>query len=260
VPDSFASLEGKVALISGTAGGQGRAAARIFAEAGCRIVGCDVNEAGARDTVEMVTSAGGDMISCAPLDVSVENGADEWIAAAIERYGQIDILYNNAASSWLGTFEDMSLENWNFTMRHELDIVCLPTRAAWPHLIAAGGGVVINTGSIAGLSGLRYIGCAAVGPAKAGVISFTQQLCVSGAAHGIRAVSISPGVIRSAATEPFIAMPNSPLDPVRAVTPAGRFGEPEDVAFLARFLASDNASFINGVNIVVDGGLTQAAL
>ena len=150
-------LDGKVALISGTAGGMGRAAALVFAAEGARVFGCDVNAELQAETDAMVRAAGGEIGSVAPVDLSTTEGAGAWVDAAVERYGRVDVLYNNASRLRLGTFGEQSFADWEFTIDNELHLPFHCTRAAWPHLIAAGGGVVINVGSVAAVRGAAFV-------------------------------------------------------------------------------------------------------
>ncbi|HTU94278.1 MAG TPA: SDR family NAD(P)-dependent oxidoreductase [Solirubrobacteraceae bacterium] len=252
-------LDGKVALISGTAGGMGRAAAVVFAGQGARVFGCDVNAELQAETDAMVRAAGGEIGSLAPVDLSTAAGAQAWVDAAVDRYGRVDVLYNNASRLRLGTFGEQSFADWEFTIDNELHLPFHCTRAAWPHLIAAGGGVVINVGSVAAVRGAAFVGMSAHGAAKAACVSFTRHLCAAGADHGIRAVAVSPGMIRTPATQPHFDDPANPTEMLAAMTPSRRTGEPEDVARVAAFLASDDASYINGANIMVDGGVSAMA-
>lgn len=252
-------LDGKVALISGTASGMGRAAAIEFAARGAAVVGCDMDEAGAAETVAMVRAAGATMTSLQPVDLTSDEGAAAWIDHAVAAHGGFDVLYNNASVARVGHFDELTTEDWRFVLAYELDIVFLPTKAAWPHLVARGGGVIINVASVAGHRGAQFVHQHAHGAAKGGVLAFTRHLVVSGAPHHIRAVSISPGLIRTPATGPFFEDPDGPLAGVLAATPSGRAGEPEEVARLAAFLASDEATFINGADILIDGGITAVA-
>jgi meso-butanediol dehydrogenase/(S,S)-butanediol dehydrogenase/diacetyl reductase len=252
-------LDGKVALISGTAGGMGRAAAVIFAAEGARVFGCDVNSEQQAQTDTMVRDAGGEIASLAPVDLSTPAGAHLWVDAAVARFGRVDVLYNNASRLRLGEFGEQSFEDWAFTIDNELHLPFHCTRAAWPHLIAAGGGVVINVGSVAAMRGAAFVGMSAHGAAKAACVSFTRHLCAAGAEHGIRAVSVSPGMIRTPATQPHFDDPSNPIEKLAAMTPSRRTGEPEDVARVAAFLASDEASYVNGANIMVDGGVSAMA-
>jgi meso-butanediol dehydrogenase/(S,S)-butanediol dehydrogenase/diacetyl reductase len=252
-------LDGKVALISGTAGGMGRAAALVFAAEGALVYGCDVQRDGQAQTERLVRDAGGTIDSLTPVDLSGADGAQAWVTAAVARFGRIDVLYNNASRLRLGAFGEQPFEDWAFTVDNELHLPYHCTRAAWPHLIDAGGGVVINVGSVAAIRGAAFAPMSAHGAAKAGVLSFTRHLCAAGADHGIRAVSISPGMIRTPATEPHFVDPANPTAELAALTPSRRTGEPHDVARVAAFLASADADYINGANIVVDGGVSAMA-
>jgi NAD(P)-dependent dehydrogenase (short-subunit alcohol dehydrogenase family) len=237
----------------------GRAAAIVFGAEGARVFGCDVNAQLQAQTDAMVGDAGGEIASLAPADLSTAEGAQAWIDAAVDHYGRIDVLYNNASRLRLGTFGEQSFEDWSFTIDNELHLPFHCTHAAWPHLIAAGGGVVINVGSVAAVRGAAFVGMSAHGAAKAACVSFTRHLCAAGADHGIRAVAVSPGMIRTPATQPHFDDPERPTEKLAAMTPSRRTGEPEDVARVAAFLASDEAAYINGANIMVDGGASAMA-
>jgi NAD(P)-dependent dehydrogenase (short-subunit alcohol dehydrogenase family) len=252
-------LTGRVALISGTGGGMGRAAALAFAAHGAAVAGCDLDAAGAQETERLVDAAGGRMVSLAPVDLTREADAARWVAAAVDAFGGVDVLYNNASVARVGPWEDLTLEGWRFALTYELDIVFICTRAAWPALVARGGGVVINVASVAAHRGASFVHQHAHGAAKGGVLAFTKHLVVSGAPHGIRAVSISPGMIVTPATAPVVDDPHGPGETLRAAIPSGRFGAPEEVAELAAFLASDRAAYINGADIAIDGGVTAIA-
>lgn len=252
-------LENKVAFISGTAAGMGRAAARVFAAEGARVFGCDVDLDGQRETERLVGESGGEIGSLAPVDLSSAEGAAQWIAAGIERFGRIDILYNNASRLKLGAFGEQSFADWEFTIDNELHLPFHCTYAAWPHLIAAGGGVVINVGSVAAIRGALFAPMSAHGVAKAGMVSFTRHLAAAGADHSIRSVAISPGMTRTPATQPHFDDPANPIEQLKAITPSRRPAEPEDIVRVAAFMASDEAAYVNGANIVVDGGVSAMA-
>ena len=204
----------------------------------------------------MVASAGGTMTSTAPVDLGDPEQADAWVDAAAETYGGIDILYNNASATKLVPLAEMSREDWHFTIRNELDLMFYATQRAWPHLIARGGGTVINTASMCGINAMRYAeGSFAHAATKHGVIGMTVELAWEGGPHGIRVNSISPGFILSPATE-FLKETGF-LDSFLEHQMIQRVGQPEDIAKAAVFLASDDASFITGENLVVDGGYTR---
>ncbi len=249
-------LDGKVALISGTAGGMGRAAARVFAAEGATVVGCDMDSEREAETVALVEADGGVMHSRAPVDLTDPDQVTAWVNGAAEELGGIDVLYNNASVARVGPWDEVTYASWRHAITYELDIVFLSTQAAWPHLVARGGGCIINVGSVAASRGAGFVHQHAHGAAKGGVVAFTKHLVVSGAPHGIRALSISPGMIRTPATSALIDDPDSPLHAHILQTPSRRVGEPEEVARLAAFLASDEATYINGADIAIDGGIT----
>jgi NAD(P)-dependent dehydrogenase (short-subunit alcohol dehydrogenase family) len=148
----------------------------------------------------------------------------------------------------------MTWDDWRFTQRNELDLIFTVTSAAWPHLVARGGGVIINTASVSAHRGATFIEQAAHGAAKGGVLAITRHLAASGARHNIRANSISPGLIVTPQIEPFLEEPGHPVHEMLHSHPLGRLGTPEDVARVALFLASDDAAYLNAVDIVIDGG------
>ena len=247
-------LDGKVALITVTAGGQGAAAARLFAAEGAQVFGCDLDADGARAVAEEVSRSGGSMRAYAPVDLGDPQAAGAWVREAVSVAGGLDVLYNNASAPWVGPFAEMTWEDWRFTQRNELDLIFTVTSAAWPHLVAGGGGVIINTASVSAHRGATFIEQAAHGAAKGGVLAITRHLAASGARHRIRANSISPGLIVTPQIEPFLDEPGHPVHEMLHSHPLARLGEPEDVAQVALFLASDAAAYLNAVDIVVDGG------
>ena len=251
-------LERKVALITGTARGMGRSSAILFAREGARVVGCDLDEAGTGETVALVRAESGDMRSTAPVDLGDLDATCAWIDDAAATCGGIDVLFNNASSPRVGPFVEMTPEDWHHTIRNELDLVYFATAPAWPHLIERGGGSVINTASIAATRGAAFFQRAAHGAAKGGVLAFTYHVAAAGAPHRIRANAILPGMIRTPSTEFLFETEDSPGAKLAAANPLGRVGDPDDVAKLAVFLASDDAWYINAAAIPVDGG--QAAI
>jgi meso-butanediol dehydrogenase/(S,S)-butanediol dehydrogenase/diacetyl reductase len=252
-------LDGKVALISGTARGMGRAAAVEFAARGAAVFGCDLDEQANVETVGLVTAAGGRMAALAPADLATAGGARAWVQAAIAEFGGVDILYNNASALRNGALEELTDDDWHFTIRNELDIVWYSVRAAWPELIRRGGGAIVNVASISAKLGARFVGQVPHGSAKGGVLAMTKHLCVAGGPHGIRVNVILPGLIYTPETARFIDDPDGPLLGILARIPLGRFGHAAEVASLAAFLASDDAGFITGAEIAIDGGDGSAA-
>ncbi len=247
-------LTGKVVLITGTAGGQGAAAARLFAGEGATVVGCDLDADRANAVASEIVAAGGAMTADAPVDLSDPGAAAAWVEGAVARTGGIDVLYNNASAPRVGPFAEMTWDDWRFTLRNELDLIFTVTSAAWPHLVARGGGAIINTASVSAHRGATFIEQAGHGAAKGGVLAITRHLAASGARHRIRANSISPGLIVTPQIEPFLEEPGHPVHEMLHGHPLGRLGQPDDVARVALFLASDDAAYLNAVDIVVDGG------
>lgn len=246
-------LEGKVTFITGTAGGQGRAAALLFAGEGAHVVGCDLDAGGAAATAAEIEAAGGKVTSMAPVDLADPVAAVEWIEDGVAKSGRLDVLYNNASAPRVGPFEELDWDDWQFTVRNELDLIFTVTKAAWVHLVATRG-LVINTASVAAYRGATFVEQAAHGAAKGGVLALTRHLAASGAKHGVRANSISPGLTVTPQIEPFLADHNHPMHAMALNHPLGRLGRPSDVAKVALFLASDDAAYLNAVDIVIDGG------
>lgn len=247
-------LANKIAFITGTAGGQGRAAALLFAGEGAHVIGCDVNREGADETVRMVRDAGGTMESVSPVDLSDPAAAQRWIDEGVAKAGRLDILYNNASAVQFAPMSGMTQEIWSFTIRNELDIIYHVTRAAWPHFEAQGHGVILSTASISGHRGSQGIGAAAHAAAKGGVIALTKQFAAEGARIGVRANCISPGAVIT----PGLVAALSPeqrthLDQAH---PIGRAGRPEDIAYCALYLVSDEANWVTASDFVVDGGFS----
>jgi len=247
-------LDGKVALISGTARGMGRAAAVEFAAQGAAVFGCDLDAKANEETVGLVTAAGGTMAALAPVDLASADGARAWVDAAVAEFGGVDILYNNASALRNGPLLELSDDDWHFTIKNELDIVWFSVRAAWPELLKRGGGSVVNVASIAAKLGARFVGMVPHGSAKGGVLAMTKHLCAVGGAHGIRVNAILPGMIYTPETARFLDDPDGPLPGILAKIPLGRYGHAHEVAKLAAFLASDDAAFITGAEIAIDGG------
>ena len=247
-------LDGKRALISGTGGGIGRAAAVLCAREGAHVIGCDLDPDSSAQTVELVRAGGGRMDAIAPVDLATEEGAGRWVQEAVTLAGGIDVLVNNASAIRFGPIDALSFADWSFTIRHELDIVFLVTRAAWPHLVSGGGGSIVNVASITASRGAFFMPQNAHGAAKGGVLALTYQLVVEGGPHGIRVNAVSPAMTETPHTAPLLADPDGPAASIAARVPLGRWGQPEDVANAILFLSSDESSHVSGANIPVDGG------
>jgi len=248
-------LSGKVALITGVGGGIGAVAAARFAAEGAHVVGCDLDGSSAAATEAAVRSAGGEITVMGGVDLGDADAARGWVDAAAATYDGIDVLYNNASTQRFAALDELTVDEWDFTMRNELDLVYYTVRAAWPHLKASGGGSILNVGSIAAIRGVEFMPQNAHSTAKGGVIALTLQLVVEGGPHGIRANVISPGLIETPNTAPMLASPPERLQKVVLDRiPLGRHGRPEDIVNAAIFLSSDEASWISGAHLVIDGG------
>jgi meso-butanediol dehydrogenase/(S,S)-butanediol dehydrogenase/diacetyl reductase len=247
-------LAGRSVLVTGTGGGIGRATALLCAREGAHVVGCDLHEGPSRETVELVRAAGGQMDAIAPVDLSTEMGARSWVDEAAELAGGVDVLVNNASAIRFGAIDEMSYDDWSFTIRNELDIVFLVVRAAWPHLVARGGGSIVNIGSISGSRGAWFMPQNAHGAAKGGVIALTNHLVVEGGPHGIRVNTVSPAMTETPHTRPLLRGPDDKSVDILSRVPLAKWGQPEDVANAILFLAGDESSHVSGANIPVDGG------
>ena len=246
-------LSGKVCVITGTGGSIGRAAAVAFAREGASVVGCDLNVDAAEATVAMVRGQSGAMVSLQPCQITKPADCQTLVDFAVRTFGRIDVLFNNAAMAYFNWLEDITDDEWNSDLREEVDLVFFLTRAAWPHLKASHG-VVVNTASLNALISFKTLPSLAHTTAKAGIIGMTRQLAMEGREHGIRANSISPGLIETNQTREQLKDPEW-ASAMLGKTLLGRLGRPEEVANVALFLASDDSSYVTGVDIVVDGGM-----
>ena len=251
--DVTGRLAGKIVLITGAGGGMGRTTALLFAKAGATVVACGRTSSSVRETSE-IAEGQGLHVDGSPVDAADPAAVKAWVDAAAARYGGIDVLYNNAGALRMGAIPDMPAADWHYTVRNELDIAFFPTQAAWPHLIARGGGSIINISSTSGLVGLEGMGAVAHCAAKGGVDAMTRQMALEGAPHWIRCNSISPGPIYSPGLDEHGGDPETrkliggwPLLP--------RIGYGEDIAYAGLFLASDESTFVTGALITVDGGM-----
>ncbi len=187
------------------------------------------------------------------VDLTDEEAVRRWVDDAAEEHGGIDILYANAGATRFNAIEDVTADEWDFVLRHELDVVFFPAKHAWPHLKQRGGAVVL-VGSTAGMTGSMTNTRVAHTVTKGGVIALTRQLAAEGAPHGIRVNCVSPGMVDTPATRGDLLSADHPMNRIAAAIPLARVGRPEEVVRCALFLASDAASYVTGANLVVDGG------
>lgn len=248
-------LQDKVCIITGSGGGMGRAAARMFAAEGAIVVGSDINADSAAQTVDLVRSDGLHMDSVHPCDLSVPSEARRLVAITIERHGRVDVLYNNGGGVVMAWLPDMTADQWSFTLRNELDLIFHATQAVWPHMIARRTGSIVNVGSTSGHIAYRVLPAVAHCAAKGGVIAMTKQLAMEGGPHGVRVNSISPGLVVTTATKPLLEIPEW-SETMKAKIMLGRPAQPEEIIPAAIFLASEEASFVTGADFVIDGGTT----
>jgi cyclopentanol dehydrogenase len=245
-------LQNKVALISGGAKGMGAVEAKLFAKEGAKVVIGDVLEAEGKQIEAAINETGGECLFV-PLDVTDENQWNEAVAATLGRFGKLDILINNAGIFRTNAVEETSSAEWDQVMDINAKGVFLGAKAAIPAMREAGGGSIINLSSVAGLVGAAY--SSAYSASKGAVRLFTKSTAIQYATDGVRCNSIHPGVIQTDMTKEAIAdsqFKAQRLDP----TPLARLGQPEDVAYGALYLASDESSFVTGAELVIDGGWT----
>ena len=248
-------LQTKVAIITGGAAGIGKVTALRFAQEGAKVVICDVNEKGGQETA----AALGPDAAFYKVDVTDRQAVQEWVDDVVARYGQVDILINNAGvlrDNQLIKFKDgqvvkqMPEADFDLVLSVNLKGVFNCTQAVAPHMIRGGGGVILNASSVVGLYGnfgqTNYVAT------KAGVIGMTKVWAREFGRYNIRVNAVAPGFIL---TEMIRQMPEKIIENMVKRTPLGRAGLPEDVANAYLWLASDEASFIHGVVLSVDGGV-----
>ena len=245
-------LEGKSCLISGGAKGLGAAQARLFAREGARVAVGDILDADGGRLVEELRASGADSVFLR-LDVTSEADWEGAVAAVMGELGALDVLVNNAGIYNRALVEDTTLEEWERVMDVNSTGVFLGTKHAIPAMRRSGGGSIVNMSSVAGLVGSRTQ--TVYNASKGAVRLLTKSTAVQYAADGIRANSVHPGVIETDMMKEVVR-----TDEERAtrmsLTPIGRFGTAEDVAHGVLFLASDEASYVTGAELVIDGGLT----
>ncbi len=251
-------LAERVALITGAGSGIGQAAAELFAAEGAAVAVLDVDQKAAEATVARIESAGGMAIPVG-ADVSDVGQIQAAVDGAAHRLGRLDIVYNNAGVNTAGSVADASEEDWDRCFDVNVKGTFLVSRAAIPHLEAAGGGSIVNQASVAALVGIR--GVAAYCAAKGAVVALTRSMALDLAPMGIRVNVLCPGTVHTPLMEPLMMARGEgdlELGLARTATkyPIGRIGRPAEIAQAALFLASEEGSFVTGSVFTVDGGMT----
>lgn len=256
LPPGKSRLAGKAALISGGAGGCGEAASLLFAAEGARVAIVDRNEGAARELAERIVKAGGNAVGIG-ADVSDKTAVDAAVAKTLASFGTIDTLFNHAGTIIVKPFLETSEEEWDWLMAVNVKSMYLMCRAVLPAMLAAGKGSIVNTSSISAVTAtpLEVLYCTT----KGAVHQFSRALAVEYRDRGIRVNAVCPGFIRTAhglreVTE--LAAQGVDASETALKTMQGRMCEPEEVARAALFLASDEASFVNGSHVFVDNTFT----
>jgi meso-butanediol dehydrogenase/(S,S)-butanediol dehydrogenase/diacetyl reductase len=242
-------FDGKVVLITGAASGIGAAAARIFAGEGARLMLGDQNADGG-DAIARELGA-----AFQRTDVRSPDEVEALTQAAVDRHGRLDIVVNNAGIGAYGRTPDLDIEVWKAVLEIDLYSIFYGCRSAIPHLRAAGGGAIVNTASISGLHGDYGLG--AYNAAKGGVVNYTRTLAIDHAREHIRVNAVCPGPIDTALTATLLGN-RAIVEDYNRLIPMGRVGRAEEVAKAIAFLASEDAAYITGTMLVVDGGLLAA--
>ena len=243
-------LNDKVALITGAGSGIGRATAELFSREGARVVVADIVEARGRDVAEGIVGASGDA-AFVKADVGVMDEVRAMVEFAFERYGRIDVLYSNAGFTSQGRAEEIDEAEWDRTLDVCLKATWMIAHCAAPRMLADGGGAIVVTGSVHSIRG--YASHVAYQASKGGVLALTRAMAAD-YAPTIRVNAILPGAVETGISGPIAPERREQIARMCALN---RYGQPEDIAQVALFLASDMSSYMTGAHIVVDGGLTS---
>ncbi len=247
-------LENKVAIITAGGSGIGAATARRFVQEGASIVVADISGRRAEEVASAISASGGKAVYL-KMDASDSEGVQATITLALDTYGRLDIMFNNAGMADAAPLDETSLESWNRVMAVTLTSTFLGLKYCLPIMRRQGGGAIINTASVSGTGG--DYGLSSYNAAKAGVINLTRAAAIENAKFNIRVNCVCPGAINTRAAQ---ILGGDRADEFRRIQakahPLGRMGEPEEIASAVAFLASAEASFITGAALMVDGGVT----
>lgn len=245
-------LENKVSLVTGGASGIGEATAKTFAREGSRVVVADKNAAEGVRVVEEIREAGGSA-EFIETDIMEPSSIEAAVQGAVDQFGSLDVLHNNAMTTWFGRIGELTLEQWRRAIDGGLNSYFYASKLAVAVMVEQGGGAIVNTASVSGLA--ADYGLGAYNAAKAGVVNLTRAFAIDYARAGIRCNAVCPGpiatppILRAKVTRPDIHQK------IADAIPMGRFGEAQEIANVVLFLASDEASFVTGAFVVADGGL-----
>lgn len=242
---------GKSIVITGAGGGIGSVSAELFAKLGGQVLAVDIDPDALQSTVGRISAEGGSAISCV-ADVTQPDEVDKFIDAALERFGKIDVLFNNAGGSFPTPMGEIDRVEFERLRALNFDAVYHASMRALPEMVKSGGGNIVSTTSSAGKGAV--LGLAVYGAAKAGVNSLMRSIAVEYGRHGIRANAIAPSAASAGMNSWLETLPGG-VEGYAAKQPMGRLGKPEEIADVAAYLASEYASFINGAVIPVDGGV-----
>ena len=261
---SLGRLQGRVAIVTGANSGIGRATSRLFAREGAKVVCCDIQETISPRIDQLIQSDGGEALF-ANIDVTKQEDCDRMVSTAIDKFGRVDILYNNAGAGIRKKLHEHTDEEWNFVLNVNLNAMFRGARAVLPHLIKQGSGNIVTTASTFGLlASAEYPGYCAT---KAAIINLTREMALDYGPNGIRVNCVCPGAIetpRFRGFPPKRTIGENMTEEQRSKMASSnkallRMGAPEEIAYGVLFLVSDEASFVTGHALVIDGGQTLDA-
>lgn len=243
-------LDGKVAIITGGTFGIGESTALLFAKEGAKVVIAARNKEKGEKVVNEIKNQGGEALFI-KTDVSIEEDVKNLVKETVDTFGKVDVLFANAGVGAMGDLDEVTLDDWNYTISVDLTGVFLSNKYVIPEMEKNGGGSIINCASILGHVGQMSV--AAYAAAKGGVVNMTRSAAVTYAKKGIRINAVCPGYIE---TNILDGLDDEMLETLKSLHPIGRLGKPEEIAYPVLFLASDESSFVTGANLLVDGGYT----